>query len=87
MDANAVAAALGDRVGHCHGKDVAFSHDNLAINGLLDRRWPRPPQEMPWNFAVVGRGRDAAMVDGIRRARSPPTRGCRRSRSSTRTHS
>lgn len=58
MDAIAVVAALGDRAGYCHGKDVVFSPDNLAINGLLDRRWPRPPEQMPWNFAVVGRGKD-----------------------------
>jgi sugar phosphate isomerase/epimerase len=59
MDANAVVAALGARVGHCHGKDVVFAADKLAINGLLDRRWPRPPEAMPWNFAVVGRGKGA----------------------------
>jgi sugar phosphate isomerase/epimerase len=59
MDARAVVAALGEHAGHCHGKDVVFSPDNLAINGLLDRRWPRPPEAMPWNFAVVGRGKDA----------------------------
>jgi sugar phosphate isomerase/epimerase len=65
MDANAVVAALGGRVGHCHGKDVVFSHDNLAINGLLDRRWPRPPNAMPWNFAVVGHGKDAQWWAGF----------------------
>jgi sugar phosphate isomerase/epimerase len=59
MDPLAVVGHLGARVGHCHGKDVAFSADNLALNGLLDRRWPRPPEAMPWNFAVVGRGRDS----------------------------
>jgi sugar phosphate isomerase/epimerase len=59
MDALAVAKHLGPRVGHCHGKDVVFLPRNLAVNGLLDRRWPRPPESMPWNFAVVGRGRDA----------------------------
>ncbi len=58
MDPRAVAAALGDRAGHCHGKDVVFAPDHLALNGLLDRRWPRPPEAMPWNFAVVGRGRN-----------------------------
>jgi sugar phosphate isomerase/epimerase len=57
MDANAVVAALGERIGHCHGKDVVFSAGNMAVNGLLDRRWPRPPEAMPWNFAVVGRGK------------------------------
>ena len=60
MDPIAVVEHLGARAGHCHGKDVAFSPGNLALNGLLDRRWPRPPESMPWNFAVVGRGRDEA---------------------------
>ena len=32
----------------------------MDLNGLLDRRWPRDPQTLPWNFAVVGRGHDAA---------------------------
>lgn len=57
MDPLAVVEAIGDRAGHCHGKDVAFAPSRLALNGLLDRRWPRPASEMPWNFAVVGRGR------------------------------
>jgi sugar phosphate isomerase/epimerase len=58
MDPIAVAGHLGAHAGHSHGKDVVFSTQNLALNGLLDRRWPRPPEAMPWNFAVVGRGRD-----------------------------
>ena len=58
MDANAVVRRLGDRSGHSHGKDVVFAPDNLALNGLLDHRWPQPPEAMPWNFAVVGRGHD-----------------------------
>jgi sugar phosphate isomerase/epimerase len=58
MDPLAVVTRIGDRCGHFHGKDVVFLKGNLAVNGLLDRRWPRPPEEMPWNFAVVGRGRD-----------------------------
>jgi sugar phosphate isomerase/epimerase len=65
MDPIAVAVRLGGRVGHCHGKDVAFAPQNLALNGLLDRRWPRPPGAMPWNFAVVGRGRPAAWWQGF----------------------
>jgi sugar phosphate isomerase/epimerase len=60
MDAIAVVNAIGDRAGHCHGKDVVFARDRLAVNGLLDHRWPRPAAEMPWNFAVVGRGHDAS---------------------------
>jgi len=60
MDPMAVLAAVGDLAGHCHAKDVAFNAGSLAVNGLLDHRWPRPPEAMPWNFATVGRGRDAA---------------------------
>jgi Alcohol dehydrogenase GroES-like domain len=33
-----------------------FRAEKLALNGLLDHRWPAPATEMPWNFAVVGRG-------------------------------
>ena len=43
MDGHRVAEALGERVGHAHGKDTVFHADNLALNGLLDRRWPSPP--------------------------------------------
>ena len=60
MDPLAVMSAIGDRAGHCHGKDVRFARSNMDVNGLLDRRWPQDPRTLPWNFAVVGRGRDAA---------------------------
>lgn len=60
MDANRIVAKLRARVGHAHAKDVVFNADNLALNGLMDRRWPSPPDQMPWNFATPGRGRDAA---------------------------
>ncbi|HSU04500.1 MAG TPA: sugar phosphate isomerase/epimerase [Acetobacteraceae bacterium] len=60
MDANRIVAKLRARVGHAHAKDVVFNADNLALNGLMDRRWPSPPGKMPWNFAAPGRGRDAA---------------------------
>ncbi|TMB98582.1 MAG: sugar phosphate isomerase/epimerase [Chloroflexi bacterium] len=65
MDPIAVIDRIGDRAGHCHGKDVVFAKDHLAVNGLLDRRWPKPPDEMPWNFAVVGRGKPQAWWDGF----------------------
>ena len=58
MDPLAVVRAIGDGAGHAHAKDVVFQPANLAINGLLDRRWPRDPAGLPWNFATVGRGRD-----------------------------
>ena len=58
MDSNLVVRRLAKRIGHAHGKDVVFRAEKLALNGLLDNRWPMPAAEMPWNFAVVGRGHD-----------------------------
>jgi sugar phosphate isomerase/epimerase len=68
MDGHKVAAALGDRVGHVHGKDTVFHDEQLALNGLLDRRWPEPAAEMPWTFAVPGRGHDLSWWAGLVRA-------------------
>jgi sugar phosphate isomerase/epimerase len=68
MDGHLVAEALGDRVGHAHGKDTVFHADSLALNGLLDRRWPEPAADMPWTFAVPGRGHDLAWWTGLVRA-------------------
>src|SRR5258708_7790154 len=65
MDGHRVAAALGDRVGHVHGKDTVFHADSLALNGLLDRRWPEPAARMPWTFALPGRGHDLAWWTGL----------------------
>jgi sugar phosphate isomerase/epimerase len=65
MDVNRVVRHLGARVGHAHAKDVVFQSDNLALNGLLDRRWPNPPDAMPWNFATVGQGHDGAWWRGL----------------------
>jgi sugar phosphate isomerase/epimerase len=70
MDGHRVAAALGGRVGHVHGKDTVFHPDSLALNGLLDRRWPEPAPDMPWTFAVPGRGHDLAWWSGLVRALS-----------------
>lgn len=60
MDAFAIIDRLAGRIGHAHAKDVTFNAEQLGLNGLLDRRWPSPPEEMPWNFATVGDGHDAA---------------------------
>jgi sugar phosphate isomerase/epimerase len=68
MDGHRVAEALGDRVGHAHGKDTVLHADSLALNGLLDRRWPEPADQMPWTFAVPGRGHDLAWWTGLVRA-------------------
>jgi sugar phosphate isomerase/epimerase len=59
MDPLALVRALGDRIGHVHGKDTVLHAERMALNGLLDNRWPHPPEAMPWNFATVGRGHDA----------------------------
>jgi sugar phosphate isomerase/epimerase len=59
MDPLAVVARLPS-VGYAHLKDVVFDDRNLALNGLLDHRWPGDPHDAPWRFAAVGRGRDAA---------------------------
>ena len=68
MDGHRVAEALGELVGHAHGKDTVFHADNLALNGLLDRRWPEPADQMPWTFAIPGRGHDLAWWTGLVRA-------------------
>jgi sugar phosphate isomerase/epimerase len=59
MDPLAVVARL-PRVGYAHLKDVVFDDRSLALNGLLDHRWPGDPREAPWRFAAVGRGREAS---------------------------
>ena len=59
IDPIAVIGAVGPRVGYVHAKDTRFNRDSVAVNGLLDNRWPDPPGDMPWTFATVGRGHDA----------------------------
>ena len=68
MDGHKVATRLASLVGHAHGKDVVFHPENLALNGLLDRRWPDPPDQMPWTFAVPGQGHDLDWWAGLVRA-------------------
>ncbi|HEV2686577.1 MAG TPA: sugar phosphate isomerase/epimerase, partial [Actinomycetota bacterium] len=58
MDPLALAGELGERIGHVHGKDTTLHSQHIALNGVLDNRWPNPPEQMPWNFATVGRGHD-----------------------------
>ena len=70
MDGHRVAEALGERVGHAHGKDTVFHAGNLALNGLLDRRWPEPADQMPWTFAIPGRGHDLEWWTGLVQALS-----------------
>jgi sugar phosphate isomerase/epimerase len=58
MDPLAIVQSIGDDIGHVHGKDTTLHPQRMALNGLLDSRWPNPPDDMPWNFATVGRGHD-----------------------------
>ena len=74
MDSNRVVQRLAGRIGHAHGKDVSFNAEKLALNGLLDHRWPAPAAEMPWNFATVGRGHGLPWWQEL----SEGPRGCRK---------
>jgi sugar phosphate isomerase/epimerase len=60
IDPLAVIRALGAKIGYVHGKDTRLNTAQLALNGVLDNRWPDPSEEMPWTFATVGRGHDSA---------------------------
>jgi sugar phosphate isomerase/epimerase len=60
IDTEAVIEALRGPIGHAHAKDLSFNERVLAVNGLLDHRWPGPPSATPWSFATVGRGHDEA---------------------------
>jgi sugar phosphate isomerase/epimerase len=61
MDPLKVLERLGPFVGWAHAKDVRYNADELALNGLLDNRWPGDPGHIPWDFAAVGNGaHDAA---------------------------
>lgn len=59
MDAERIVDRLLPRIGHVHAKDTTFNEEALALNGLLDHRWPAEPAGMPWNFSVPGHGHDA----------------------------
>jgi sugar phosphate isomerase/epimerase len=58
MDPFAVVENLS-RIGYAHLKDVVFDPRKLALNGLLDHRWPDPVAS-PWRFATLGHGHAAA---------------------------
>lgn len=56
MDPLAVVERLGERIAYAHAKDVRYDGGELALNGLLDSRWPGDPAHIPWDFAAVGHG-------------------------------
>jgi sugar phosphate isomerase/epimerase len=59
IDPVRTVAALGDAVAFVHGKDTLIHPDRVALHGVLDFRWPGPPDETPWHFCAVGEGRPA----------------------------
>jgi sugar phosphate isomerase/epimerase len=66
MDPLRVIDRLGARIGYAHAKDVRYDDAELALNGLLDSRWPGDPKHTPWDFAAVGQGvHDAAWWAGF----------------------
>jgi|SRR5947209_12190444 len=67
MDTTAVVRVLHDRIGHVHAKDVTFNEEVLAVNGLLDHRWPGPTSAVPWKFATVGHGHDGVWWSALMR--------------------
>jgi sugar phosphate isomerase/epimerase len=68
IDPLAVIGVLGARIAHVHGKDTRLNPHSVALNGILDNRWPEPADEMPWTFATVGRGHDADWWSAFLRA-------------------
>jgi sugar phosphate isomerase/epimerase len=58
IDPLAVVEHLDERVGFVHAKDTLERPGNLKLNGVMDARWPGRAEDMPWNFATVGRGHD-----------------------------
>jgi len=60
MDPLAVIDHLGSSIAYAHAKDTTFHSRSLALNGILDHRWPTDPESLPWTFAVPGRGHDQA---------------------------
>ena len=47
---------MGSHIAYAHGKDVRYDDAELALNGLLDSRWPGDPEATPWDFAAIGFG-------------------------------
>jgi sugar phosphate isomerase/epimerase len=58
MDPLVVAEYLGSSVAYCHAKDTSFDERQMALNGVLDARWPSSTEVLPWHFSVPGRGHD-----------------------------
>jgi sugar phosphate isomerase/epimerase len=55
-----VIEALGPVIGWCHGKDTTLYPDRIALNGVMDHRYPVDASWAPWHFSAIGDGHDAA---------------------------
>ena len=60
IDPVATVAALGASVRFAHAKDTILHPERVALDGVLDFRWPSAASEMPWHFGAVGAGRPIA---------------------------
>jgi sugar phosphate isomerase/epimerase len=68
IDPVATIERLDGAVAFVHGKDTLLHPDRIAIHGVLDFRWPAEPQDMPWHFCAVGRGRPVSEWSAFLRA-------------------
>jgi sugar phosphate isomerase/epimerase len=56
----ALGRAFGPVVGWCHGKDTTLYPERIALNGIMDHRFPVDASWAPWHFSAIGDGHDAA---------------------------
>ena len=72
MDPAVAAGELGDAIAFVHAKDTLLHVDRIALDGVLDFRWPADADTMPWHFSAVGTGHPpaewAALFEAIRGA-------------------
>lgn len=54
----ALGRDFGPVIGWCHGKDTTLYPDRIALNGVMDHRFPVDPASAPWHFSAVGDGHD-----------------------------
>jgi sugar phosphate isomerase/epimerase len=56
----ALAAEVGPVIGWCHGKDTTLYPERIALDGVLDHRFPVDAATAPWHFSAIGDGHDTA---------------------------
>jgi sugar phosphate isomerase/epimerase len=72
IDPLAVLDEVADRVAFSHGKDTVLHPDRIAVDGVLDFRFPVDPATATWHFGSVGTGRSIeewrALLSALRAA-------------------